>query len=293
MTAQRVVVGVDGSIVSMRALDEAAAEAVRQGTDLEIVFAVSDIDEAGPTLKSAAARVGQRHPDLSVRAIPVVGDAVEVLVRRGRDAALTVVGTRGLPGFAGLLLGSVSLRMAARTVSPLLVVRGDQVSRSGGMGPGSDVLLGIESDDDTDAAAYAFAEAERRASPLRVVHAWTYRHLAPAGLEPLPTRRVQEDIDRRSRNETAVPQRAVAALRDWYPGVPVLTSAVRSGPAHALLQATCNAAVIVVAAHRRPVRLGPQLGPVTTALLHHAHCPVVIVPTGPDRASRVTASTAR
>ncbi|WP_203673416.1 MULTISPECIES: universal stress protein [unclassified Streptomyces] len=282
MTARHVVVGVDGSVVAVRALDEAAAEAVRLGTDLEIVFAVTDIDEAGPTLKSAVERVRERHPGLPVSTVPVVGDAAEALLRRGRDAALTVVGSRGLPGFAGLVLGSVSLRLAARTLSPLLVVRGDQVSRPDGPGPGGEVLLGIESDNDTDAAAYAFAEAARRGSPLRVLHAWTYRHLAPVGLAPVPTLRVQDDIDRRSQNETAVPERVVTSLRDQYPEVPVRTRAVRSGAAHALLEATGNAAVIVVAAHRRRGRLGPQLGPVTTALLHHARCPVILVPMGPE-----------
>lgn len=286
MTARHVVVGVDGSVVAVRALDEAAAEAVRHGTELEIVFAVTDIDEAGPTLKSAVERVRRRHPGLPVSTVPVVGDATEALLRRGRDAALTVVGSRGLPGFAGLVLGSVSLRLAAHTLSPLLVVRGDQVSRPDGPGPGGEVLLGIESDNDTDAAAYAFAEAARRGSPLRVLHAWTYRHLAPVGLAPVPTRRVQDDIDRRSQNENAVPENAVTSLRDQYPEVPVQTRAVRSGPAHALLEATGNAAVIVVAAHRRRGRLGPQLGPVTTALLHHARCPVVLVPVGPDSGSR-------
>lgn len=113
MTARHVVVGVDGSVVAVRALDEAAAEAVRHGTELEIVFAVTDIDEAGPTLKSAVEQVRRRHPGLPVSTVPVVGDATEALLRRGRDAALTVVGSRGLPGFAGLVLGSVSLRLAA------------------------------------------------------------------------------------------------------------------------------------------------------------------------------------
>ncbi|MDJ0344729.1 universal stress protein [Streptomyces sp. H10-C2] len=281
MTTRHVVVGVDGSVVAVRALDEAAAEAVRRGAGLEIVHAVPDLDEAGPVLASAATRVRRRHPGLPLSTTPVAGDAAEALVCRGRNAALTVVGSRGLPGFAGLLLGSVSLRVAARTRSPLLVVRGDHVLPQPGAGPG-EVLLGIESDTDTDAAAYAFEEAARRGSPLRVLHAWTYRHLAPAGLVPMPTSRVQDDIDLRSRTESAVPGHVVATLRCRHPGVPVHTLSVRSGPAHALLEATRAAGVIVVAAHRRPGRLGPQLGPVTSALLRHSHCPVVLVPVAPE-----------
>jgi nucleotide-binding universal stress UspA family protein len=278
MATHPVVVGVDGSIAAVRALDHAAQEALRRHTGLEIVYAVHDLDESGPVLTSVVARVRARHPVLPVTVAPVTGDPADALVRRSRDAALTVVGTRGLGGFAGLLLGSISLRLAAHAHGPVMVVRGI---------PGSgDVLLGVESDADADAAAYAFAEAARRRAPLRVLHAWSYRPLAaPVGVPPGG---VQDDIDRRARAEAAVPGNLVAALRDQYPQVGVETDAVRSGPAHALLEASRKAGLVVVAAHRRPARRGLQLGPVTHALLHHAHCPVVLVPAGelPGRETR-------
>lgn len=288
MTTRHIVVGVDGSVVAMRALDEASAEADRRATGLEIVYAVPGFDEAGPVLASAVARVRHRYPALAVSTAAVVGDAAEALVRRGRDAALTVVGTRALPPFAGRLLGSVSLRVAARTRSPLLVVRGDHAAWHDSSGPGGDVLLGLEDDTDTDTAGYAFAEAARRAAPLRVVHAWTYRHLPPVGYAPVPTSHLQEDIVRRARTEAAVPGLVVAPLRETFPQVPVQTRTVRSGATHALLEATCGAAVIVVTAHRRPGLLGPQLGPVATALLHHSHCPVLLVPETPQASSLVS-----
>ncbi|WP_416966007.1 universal stress protein, partial [Streptomyces sp. Agncl-13] len=48
MTLHQVIVGVDGSLVSVRALDRAADEAARRGLALGVVYAVPDSDEAGP-----------------------------------------------------------------------------------------------------------------------------------------------------------------------------------------------------------------------------------------------------
>ncbi|NGO78857.1 universal stress protein [Streptomyces sp. YC504] len=136
MTRRGITIGVDGSLGSTRALDRAAEEASSRATVLEIVYAVSDLDEAGPVLASAVARVRARHPGLCVLTLPVRGRAATVLAARGRHAELTVVGCRGLGGIAGLLLGSVSRRLAALTSGPLLVVRGNRETH-----PYSEVLI--------------------------------------------------------------------------------------------------------------------------------------------------------
>ncbi|MFD9903614.1 universal stress protein [Streptomyces sp. NPDC059063] len=276
MTMRHVVVGVDGSPVAVRALDRAAEEAQRRRAALRVVYAVPDRDEAGPVLAAAASRVRARCPGVPVVTSAVEGGAAHVLAREGRGADLTVVGTRGLGGLVGPLLGSVSLRLAARTRSPLLVVRGDRPRR-----PMGTVLLGVESDADADAAAYAFADAERRHVRVNVLHAWTRGLLAPALPSPMSaTSPAQEEAVRRVRSEEAVPRFSVAALRERYPGVGIEARTVRTGPAHALLDATRDSDVVVIAAHRRPGRAKAHLGPVTRALLHHSHCPVVIVPAG-------------
>ncbi|WP_323138083.1 MULTISPECIES: universal stress protein [unclassified Streptomyces] len=166
MTTRHVTVGVEGTLIAVRALDRAAEEAVLRGALLDIVYAVPDLDEAGPVVASAAARVHERHPGLPVTASAFEGGPVQALVQHGRDAELTVVGTRGLGGVAGLLFGSVSLRLAARTRGPLFVVRGNHRSARRG-----EVLFGMESDADVDAATYAFAEAARRGVRLSVLDA--------------------------------------------------------------------------------------------------------------------------
>ncbi|MFJ5560711.1 universal stress protein [Streptomyces sp. NPDC093250] len=275
MTVRHVVVGVDGSLFAVRALDRAAEEAARRGTALRIVYAVADRDEAGPVLASAAARVQGRHPGLPVETRAVEGGAVQALASESKDAALTVVGTRGFGGVSGLLAGSVSWRLTAHTHGPLLVVRGDHPCDQGG-----EVLLGLESDADAAAAAHAFQEAARRGTRLRVLHSSTHRHTTPE----LPslvaaTSPGQERQTRNDRAEEAVPRFSVAQLREEYPEVEVDSRTVRTGPAHALLAGTREAAVVVIGMRRRAGRIGPQIGPVGHVLLHHSHCPVVLVPT--------------
>ncbi|MFB6931797.1 universal stress protein [Streptomyces chartreusis] len=273
MTPHHVVVGVDGSLNAVRALDWASDEAARRGAALRVVHAVPDRDEAEPVLASAAARVRERHPDLSVEVKGMEGGTVRALLRESEGSELTVVGTRGLGGVAALLAGSVSLRLAAHVHGPLLVVRGDHACDGE-----RTVLLGLEDDSDADAASYAFGEAERRGARLRVVHS-AHRHMTPElpslipGTSPGRRRRAQNDLA-----EDAVPRFDLASLRDEHPEVGVETHTVRRGAARALLDDTRESAVVVIGAHRRTSRLGPQLGPVAHTLLRGSHCPVVLVP---------------
>ncbi|MGC0400480.1 nucleotide-binding universal stress UspA family protein [Streptomyces sp. SAI-126] len=275
MTDRHVVVGVDGSLVAVRALDWAAEEAVRRGGGLRIVYAVADRDEAGPVLASAAARVHERRPGLPVETRAVEDGAVRALARESEDAVLTVVGTRGFGGVSGLLAGSVSWRLAAHVHGPLLVARGDHPCDEE-----REVLLGLESDADEAAAAYAFQEAARRGARLRVVHSATHRHTTPelpslvAATSPGQERQTRADLA-----EEAVPRFSIARLTEEYREVVVDSRTVRTGPAHALLAGTREAGVVVIGTRRRAGRLGPPVGPVAHVLLQHSHCPVVLVPT--------------
>ncbi|MEW2048053.1 universal stress protein [Streptomyces sp. NPDC005476] len=276
MTLRHIAVGVNGSLNSVRASDWAAAEAERHGVALRVLYAVPDRDEAAPVLRSAASRIRRRHPDLPVETVAVEGGAVHVLARESAVADLTVVGACDGGGLTGAAIGSVGMRLAALVQGPLLVVRGDHPCDDG-----RDVLLGLEDDTDTEAPAYAFQEAERRSAMLRVVHSWSHRHIAPE-LPSLVSARSpgQERLAREARAEEAVPRHALTRLRDIHPDVVVDTRTVRKAPADALLEATREAAVAVIGAHRRTSVFGPRLGPVAHMLLHRAHCPVVLVTHG-------------
>ncbi|MFI1972121.1 universal stress protein [Streptomyces cinnamoneus] len=296
---ERVVVGFDTSDHALRALDRAADEAVRRGAELEIVCGwpwgprarkseacaagsrrrpdettMSDeaqmLYEAGHAVMDAAVeRVRCRFPVL--RTVPhlTTEPAARALVRAGHQACLTVLGTRGHGDFTGLLLGSVSLRVAAHCTGPLLVVRGD-ADQSRGV-----VLVGLASEADTDAVRFGFAEARQRGAVLRVLHAWHY----PAMPGVLPVAELYwDDTDHQKRCEAAVPAFATAVLREEHPDVEVRTESVYQGAGEALVEASAEADVVILAAHRPRHALGLQLGPVTHSVLHHARCPVILVP---------------
>ena len=141
---RRVVVGVDGSDDAALALEEAAREAVLRDAQLDVVHvrhppytigpavAVAALSKEAP-LRDAAASLLEGIVDgglahLSERPqridkILVKGhDTARTLVDASKDAELLVVGSRGLGGLAGLLLGSVSQQCAHHATCPVLLV---------------------------------------------------------------------------------------------------------------------------------------------------------------------------
>jgi nucleotide-binding universal stress UspA family protein len=138
-----IVVGVDGSPNSERALDWAMKEAAAHHAPLTVV-AVHEVMKSywtgnavtfaadAPLLEKvrqaaedmtqkAADRVGGAGP-ASVNVHAVSGLAVEELVNASQDADLLVLGTRGGGGFARLLVGSVSSQVLHHAACPVVVV---------------------------------------------------------------------------------------------------------------------------------------------------------------------------
>lgn len=143
----RIVVGVDGSEGSRRALAWAIGEAVARRARLEAVMvwsypygsamalsSVIDGDKlAEGTRHSLAKTVAEvAGPSPAVRIEPVVaeGDPAQVLCRLSGEADLLVLGSRGRGGFAGLLMGSVSTKCAHHGRCPVVIV--PEARRPGG-----------------------------------------------------------------------------------------------------------------------------------------------------------------
>ena len=141
-----VVVGVDDSEVSGRALDAAADIAAETGAALHIVrveplhapdsWASVETRHAGSqhthalraeaeaTLEMAEKHAHGAHPGLTIETEVLYGDAGHALAPLGDRAGLLVVGSRGRGGFSGLLLGSVSHTVIHEANCPVMVVRG-------------------------------------------------------------------------------------------------------------------------------------------------------------------------
>ncbi|MFE1755637.1 universal stress protein [Streptomyces anandii] len=148
----------------------------------------------------------------------------------------------------------------------------------GGAGAGQasrDVLLGVDADAAGDQVVrFAFEAARLRGARLRVLSAWH----PPTPLTLGPAAAAAFDDPWRAEDRLGALD---AVLRPWherYPDVRVLVTAVHDRPAPALVRAARGAGLLVVG-HRLTDRPGPPCtGPVTHAVIHHATCPVAVVP---------------
>ncbi|MGK3943230.1 universal stress protein [Streptomyces caeruleatus] len=279
-----VVVGVDGSEPSLRAVDWASDEAALRGLPLRIVNAclweryegaalAQDLGKPSSevlpqdVVEGAVRRASARHPELKVTPEVVFEEPEYALVRESRDASVLVTGTRGRSGMAETLLGSVSLAVAGHAHCPVIVVRGshDNQARSGRHGR---VVVGAGGKSALD---FAFAEAARRGVPLEAIRAWrcpaheTTDHPLLAG-EParLHEQQAVDVLD--------------AALRDAPTDVELHRRTVEGPAGTVLAGASDHADLLVIGARRHPRHFGLQLGRVAHRVLHHSACPVAIVP---------------
>ncbi|MET8022553.1 universal stress protein [Streptomyces avermitilis] len=288
-----ITVGIDGSRTGLDAADWAAREAERRrlplrllhaGTEPPVPAPVPDVDlPARTALDRAAVRLAYTHPALDIIARRTETPAVPALLAAAAEAETLVLGSRGFTGFAGFLVGSVALAVAARAARPVVLVRTGELAEDERM-PADDgtppgraaylpVVLGLDLDHPADRLiGYAFESAAVRAAPLHVVHTWTT--LPPTGHAPggpLPGDAAErEEGARRTLTTTLQP------WRHKFPGTDVLERVIPGHPGHHLLRASVRAGLLVIG--RRTS--APGLGRAARSLIHHAGCPVAVVPHG-------------
>lgn len=288
ISAPPVVVGVDGSPSSLGALDYAAQWAVRHQRSLRVVYALmqpyhaapygrflvlesdedirwaADISAADVWLRELAEEVRREHPKLiGIQAIQVTGHSAAVLIEQSRDAALTVVGCRGIGGFEQLMLGSTSAHLAAHGHGPVIVVRPPVAVAPGpeqrhppkALGP---VLAGYDGSPASQAALrFAADEAALRDVPMIVAHVY-------GGDEPAAKQLLIDAVD---------------PWADEYTGRPIELRPVFSQrhPQYALLEASRNAALTVIGARGHSGLTSLFLGSVSRYLAHQAYGPVALI----------------
>lgn len=279
-----VVVGVDGSAPARLAVRWAAREAGLRNAPLRLVHAwrstftqvplappprgVSDAEPktAGQEILGIAMREAlDEAPGLDVDQALVQGDPAAVVLRQADDAQMIVLGDRGLGGFAGLMLGSVAVHIGVRARSPVVIVRGDAERDR-------PVVVGVDGSEPSDAALeFAFDEAELRRAQLIAVHAWAYP--AAVGVD-LPW---GFDGDAAERHARTVLDEAVERWADKHAAVSVERRLLPMTAGAALVEASQDAALLIVGSRGHGALRRMLLGSVSHALIHHSHCPVVVL----------------
>ncbi|MFI9025193.1 universal stress protein [Streptomyces sp. NPDC053560] len=297
-----IVAGLDGSRESLAAADWAAREARRRGLPLRLVHAWEGLTAAGSDpdlpelavprrwahqiLCEAADAVAQRYPEVCVTCEQVGSVPAEAMREAAEHAEVLVLGSRGLGGVAGVLVGSVALATVARARRPVVLVRAgeeaedERLPASGGQQikdtPYREVLLALDPNSACDAPlSFAFDAAVRRRAPLRVLHVWN----PPVGYGDLPATAYALGID--PELETRA-RRAVAAVlhpwRDKLPEQPVIETVTMGRAASSVPVAARRAGLVVVGRRIRHAVVGAHIGSVTHAVIHRVHCPVAVVP---------------
>ncbi|WP_030829059.1 universal stress protein [Streptomyces hygroscopicus] len=263
-----ITVGVDGFPESPRAAHWAAREALLRDLRLRLVHAWPPLSPAARTLPHEDAPdhwaqrlltdlVGELHdayPGLRVTAELVPQAPVPALLAAARDAEMLVLGSRGRGTPGGFLLGSTGRHVLAHGERPVIMVHADDSPLT------ADVAVGVSlPEPDEEPLRFAFDAAARRGGALRAVHAGAS---GPRG----------EEADALGE-----------ALRPWrekYPGVPVAEALSAERAPLGVVHAVPGSGLLVLGRAETEPGPVPQLGSVVHAAVHHAPCPVAVVPCG-------------
>ncbi|PRX45209.1 nucleotide-binding universal stress UspA family protein [Prauserella shujinwangii] len=284
-----IVVGVDSTEASLRAVRWAANTAAKHRAPLHLVHAAGFPDlYVGSTMPPPEAfkeelrkqkwealheakRVAEQVADIQVEARFETDPPIPYLIRASRGARMIVLGSSGRTGVIGTLIGSTTMALVSHAHSPVVSVRDDYEEI-----PAADdrpVVVGIDGSELSERAqAYAFDEASFRGVELVAVHTWSD---ADSEFAFSQTRMYYDWEPLRDTEERRLAER-LAGWQEKYPDVHVRRVLVRDRPRHELLEWSKKAQLVVVGSHGRGGFRGMLLGSTSQALIHSAQCPVMV-----------------
>jgi nucleotide-binding universal stress UspA family protein len=289
MSGRPIVVGYDGSQSARTALGWALDEGARTNAPVHLVYVAEwpvgmaplapgplgspdapPRREAQELVDATAADERTARPGVVITTAVFDGPPVPVLLEQSRRARLVVLGNRGRGGFAGLLLGSVSVEVSAHAHCPVVVVRGPERPAE----PGAPVVVGLDGSPQSRLAlGFAFEAAAARKVGVEAISSW----LPPRPPWPADVRPLGADAEELEAAERHAMAETVRAEQDKHPGVEARVRVVMSPPAHTLVEASRVAQLVVVGSRGRGGFTGLLLGSVSQQVLHHAECPVAVV----------------
>jgi len=286
--SREILVGIDGSPGSESALRWAYATArlenrpvtallgwTADGIPRPVYQAAANADYLGLakaadlTLERVIAQVPMPDPPVELSRLVVAEDPVRALAAEAKNAAMTVIGTRG-PGVAHrITAGSVAQRLLHARTSPVIVVHGTgTVSATRDQRP---IVVGVDGSAPSSAAVrWAFTQAAERAAPLHLVHAYSV-YVTPLG-PPL----VDYYASLRQNAERLLADVLAADIGNAT-DVEIHRIAVDEFPSHGLLDAARDAQLLVVGSRGRGGFAELVLGSTAHQCMMHAPCSVAVL----------------
>lgn len=286
----RIVVGIGPNEGHDAALEYAAVEARRRGCGIDLVLVIHprwpgpdrmiEIELLGEELVRADAALLSRCEDrlgewtggeVEVRTEVLQGTPAASLVGVARHAELVVLQHHRMSRPMHLPTLSVTNGVASRAAVPVVAVPdGWHEAETSGR----PVLAAVENAElSWGVARFAFEEARRGGGGVRLTRAWSYMddldHEDPL-LRTLSTRAWTDHLRDRVSQQ-------FAGMMAANPDVPSEVVVEHGQATYVLVTASEQARLVVIGRHRPALRVGSHLGPVTRAVLGHAHCPVLVV----------------
>lgn len=293
MTAENiVVVAVDGSEASQNAVRWAANTANKRGVPLRLaasytmpqfLYAEGMVppqelfdelqSETMDVIEAARVVAHEVAPDIKIGYVIAEGSPIDMLLDMSSDVTMIVMGSRGLGGLSGMVMGSVSAAVVSHADCPVVVVRSDNhVTETNKYGP---VVVGVDGSDVSQRATeFAFEEAQARGAKLVAIHTWMDMQVQ-ASLAGLAA--AQQEWEIIEKEQTTLLKDRLQPLLERFPDVEVEMVITRDRPVRALEDCAHNAQLLVVGSHGRGGFRGMLLGSTSRALLQSAPCPMVVV----------------
>lgn len=286
-----IVVAVDGSDASMAAVRWATTTAAKRRKPLHLAafwqipamvpgayqstVQAALRGEAADSLDKASELAAGLAPGLAMTQDVQEGHPAQGLVAMSGEAALIVMGARGLGLVSGALMGSISAAVLSHAACPVVIVRED-MRLDGADGP---VVVGVDgSDNSRQAAEMAFREADARGVGVRAVSSWLDSNIyaSPAALQA-----AQQHAETLQREHQAMLERFMRGLNRRYPDIALEQVVSQGHPAEALAQAAQSGQLLVVGTHGRGGFMATVLGSTSRALLQKSPCPLMVVRPAP------------
>jgi nucleotide-binding universal stress UspA family protein len=278
---ETVMVAIDGGVSSEAALNWSFDRAAHFPVRLDVTTVIEPNGRAPheteasyrsrreSALVSSVGRIAPMLPHQVIEKSVIYGNVATALIQASHGTDLLVVGNHPTSLLAGMVHGTLPLRLAGQTRCTTIVVPSDWQPSGRG------VVVAWDDDNSADSALmFAASEADRRREPLTIVHSWK-----------VPSAQIFDAdgatlvFDEALRREHGILAEAAVTVRRAYPRV-VVHEALEAGPAAVeVIAAAQGAALLVVGTHSRRAGASFLLGSVSHAALINMPAPVAIVPT--------------